>query len=71
MFLVITPLLKAFFGGSFFGEEQPLYRRKSGNRATTTQAITLEYLVITIILSIIVNKVFATEYLAKVPQKVP
>lgn len=33
--------------------------------------ITLEYLVITIILSIIVNKVFVKEYLAKVPQKVP
>ncbi len=33
--------------------------------------ITLEYLVITVILSIIVNKVFVKEYLAKVPQKVP
>lgn len=33
--------------------------------------ITLEYLVITVILSIIVNKVFFKEYLAKVPQKVP
>lgn len=33
--------------------------------------ITLEYLVITVILSIIVNRVFTKEYLAKVPQKVP
>ena len=33
--------------------------------------ITLEYLVITVILSIIVNRVFVKEYLAKVPQKVP
>lgn len=34
--------------------------------------ITLEYPVITVILSsIIVNKVFFEEYLAKVPQKVP